>query len=154
MEALIIGDKIFPTISNYCTKTIISLLTTTVTNTIDIVTYINKYEKSSIKDIVFKLKKLDLEYKITIIDCIIKEQKNKQDIPKSINYALDALNTILEEINIELDKIKNKIKYHRVKYFYSWRVLNCNSNIARLDEHKKILDQRYLILIDMLKINQ
>jgi len=94
---------------------------------------------------------LDLDFLVSVISQLVKEQEN--DNPReSVKYSLISLNNILLEINKELLIMKESVDYHNKKFFSSWRSLDCSININLLKQHKIILNSRYKILSNLLQI--
>ena len=64
---------------------------------------------------------------------------------------------IIQDIQKEFEKINDKIKCHKNKYFSEWRHLNIESCLINLETYDAILKQRYdrfLKVLEMPSINQ
>jgi hypothetical protein len=96
----------------------------------------------------------DLVSKLEIIQALMNDiEKQINDFEKeSIHKALFNLHSIVEEISNTLLKIDNKIKYHQTKYFYKWRTLNYENELQRLKRDIKLLDLRYQMFLEVLKV--
>lgn len=97
-----------------------------------------------------ELFKLDLEYKISIIDELVKDCSNMEN--QLINKAILGLNNVLRNINKELQQIDELIRNHEKKYFSSWRDFNCDNLISTIKHHSEILANRYKMLIELLAL--
>ena len=132
-----------------------AILSKTISRTADsicgLVRYISNYDQPYAQDVKRELIKIDLEFTVSVLRQFVEENKNKEfsDYEKQ---ALLGVNDALEEINKELEDIKIAMKHHETKYFYKWRSLNCKSSICLIKKYKKVLDNRYNILMDFLKI--
>lgn len=152
MEAVVLGAKIAPVINKLGTDVVISAVTTTTSSVIRVLSYITAMDHLGTQDIKNRLVDIDLEFFITVLDQLVKEQKEKIN-KESVKLALVGMNNILEEIHKELNIIKETIEYHQSKYFSSWRSFsNCSYSIDSIKKHKDILHQRYEILTDLLSI--
>jgi hypothetical protein len=138
-------------ISGIGTSLIISTIITTTSSIGSLIKYLSTSNHACIKEIVTELNNIDLEFTISIIDQLVKEQDHKC-LQDSIKKALIGVNDILLIINKELDDIKKAIEYHNTKYFNRWRSFSCQMNIYIIKQHNDILKKRYTILFDLLKI--
>lgn len=102
------------------------------------------------KHVYKQLSDLDLEYRVSIINELVKDCCNNDN--ELIHKAVLGLNDILGKINKELQQIDELIRNHSKKYFNSWRDFNCDGLIDEIKHHKKILEERYKILIDLLNL--
>jgi len=152
METLILSTKTISIISAIGMNVIIKTLTSTTNSICTLITHLTSYDQPGIEKIIKCLKDIDLEFYITVISQLVNEYKDIQ-VNSTIKKALLGVNDILEEINLELTIIKEAIEYHKTKYFSSWRKINCKCNINTIKKHKIILENRYKILVDLLKIN-
>jgi hypothetical protein len=85
---------------------------------------------------------ITINYDVTII--------NKIDKP--ILYSILSISEILQNINNIMNNIKNKINKHQQIYFKSIISLCLKNEIIQLKFYSNILDMRYKIFIDLLKI--
>lgn len=132
----------------YNADTITKTVGSTIKSFVSLISYISSYTDH---EHVFKeLSKLDLEYKISIIDELVKDCCNMDNL--IVNKAIIGLNDILHNINKELQAIDELIRNHNKKYFSSWRDFNCDSYISSIKHHAVILTNRYKILIDLLAL--
>jgi hypothetical protein len=73
-------------------------------------------------------------------------------IDKPILYSILAISEILQNINNIMNNIKDKIIKHQKIYFKSIISLCLKNEIVQLKFYSNILDIRYKIFIDLLKI--
>jgi hypothetical protein len=95
-------------------------------------------------------KKEDVLETIRIYDLWIKEIEVKHALRLTNSIALrEAIRSFelcLEEIHNILQKIKDKINEHKLKWFYSYRSLSFQSELEQLQVHKTILDHRFTMI--------
>jgi hypothetical protein len=101
------------------------------------------------------LETLDIKAKLEIIHEFINELTDSDRIShnysKSIDKVLSYLCDILKKIEMEIDDIKFEIAIHKKKWFYKLRSPSYNIKINNLVEHLKILDERFELLLKLLK---
>jgi hypothetical protein len=85
---------------------------------------------------------ITINYDVNIID----------KIDKPILYSIISISEILQNINNIMNNIKNKIDKHQQIYFKSIISLCLKNEIIQLKFYSNILDMRYKIFIDLLKI--
>ena len=99
------------------------------------------------------LEKLDINTKLDLINTFINEANDNQRLfSDTINKALCYINKILKTIENEIKNINLEIEEHDKKWFSRFRVSNCNIMIENLVNHIKILDERFNLLIKLIKI--
>ena len=147
-EAFLFGATIM---SRVGTDFAVRTLTTTTSSICSLLSHLTSYDTVGIDDIKNELFKIDLENKVMVIEELIREYEKKEVRP-SIKRAILGVNEILSKIHDELTIIKEAVETHQKKYFSSWRSFDCKYNIKILQKHKAILDERYNLLIDLLKI--
>jgi len=130
---------------------LVQAITATTGSIIGSVKYVTSSNKPGLKEISKALKDIDLEFFIGVLEELVKEQENKANT-ESIKKALCGVQEILQNIEKELQIIKDDIEIHNSKYISGWRSFNCTCNIESIHLNKKILDQRYNTLVDLLKI--
>lgn len=111
----------------------------------------NNYSGSYACNIIDEVVRMDLEHSVSVISELANEIKEK-DMPNSVKKALLGVNFTLEKIHSELNKLKNKLDNHQQKYFSKWRTIDCTENLNQIHYYKNLLDNRYHLLIDLLKI--
>ena len=99
------------------------------------------------------LEKLDINTKLDIIHTFIIDIHNNNKLfndtlNKSFKYLEESLKTI--ELNIEC--INNELELHSNKWFSRWRTSNCLNLLDKLISNVKILDNRFDLLIKLIKI--
>jgi len=99
------------------------------------------------------LEKLDINTKLDIIHTFIIDIHNNNKLfndtlNKSFKYLEESLKTI--ELNIEC--INNELEIHSSKWFSRWRTSNCLNLLDKLISNVKILDNRFDLLIKLIKI--
>ena len=85
---------------------------------------------------------ITINYDVNIID----------KIDKPILYSIISISEILQNINNIMNNIKDKINKHQQIYFKSIISLCLKNEISQLRFYSNILDMRYKIFIDLLKI--
>jgi hypothetical protein len=96
---------------------------------------------------------LDITIKLDIIHTFILELHNdtklfNETVTKTFNYLEEILKTIEQEI----ENINNEIIKHNEKWFSRFRFSNCSNMLVKLINHIKILDNRFELLIKLIKI--
>lgn len=137
-------------VSRIGTDVVIGTLTTTASSVGRLLTYITDHPTLGTSEFKRELEDLDLQFFITVLDRLVKEQ-NTKDIQDSTKQALLGVNESLTKIQDELNSVKEAIEYHQTKYFASWRSFACPS-LDSIKKHKKILETRYNLLTDLLQI--
>ena len=133
------------------TNLIIGTITTTTTSIGSVIKYLVTNNHPGMDEIINVLTTTDLEYTVTVIQQVIREQECKK-IHESIIKALIGVGEILNKIDDELESIKIAMEYHKTKYFAAWRSFSWNGNLETLKQHNNILKHRYTILFELLKI--
>ena len=121
------------------------------------------------------LKELDLQFKLSIIDSIINQERkkcieqsqmidpqfnvnninqtnvinNNNKFKSCIDISIDYLISSTENIRDELKIIEDRIKRHNNKWFHNYRNLNLEKNFEKLREYSKILDTRYKYFVKL-----
>ena len=97
-------------------------------------------------DVVQKIKTLE-----DVCKMLTKENafKNKNNI---INTCLDSIHDMIIKIREDLKKINIKLEKHKKRYFSSWRSPRVSKELKDLKLHCSILDQRYLLLVNSVRL--
>lgn len=148
---LILGSSAMTLVSSLGTDVLVGTITKTTNSITSMIGYLVQNNKPGINDVTEFLSSIDLEFTIGIIEQVVKEQEGKS-LNDSIKKALIGVNSILELIHTELDTIKQAIDQHSSKYFNSWRSFSWNGNVTTLKKHNEILQHRYSMLFELLKI--
>jgi len=120
----------------------------------NLISNITTYESSkiNIRSVKESIEYMDLDYKINVIKTVVKEIEARGNISDSVKLALMGINEVLDRINDELGTVQKAIEYHNSKYFCGYRSFNCSCNIEQIIKHNEILDSRYRILLDLIKL--
>ncbi len=149
--AFAIGTKVAAIIG---TDFVLKTATSTTSSIGAVLAYLTAYDQPRIQQVIDDLSEIDLEHTVKVIEEVVKEyEDNQANLKESVKKAILGVTQILEKIDGELQIIREAIEYHETKYFNSWRSFNCKCNIETIKKHKIILDKRYTILIDLLKVN-
>lgn len=151
ISAVVLGSSATSVVSGVGTSLIINTITTTTSSIGSVIKYLVTSGQPGIGDLTNILIGIDLEFTISIIHQLVKEQENKQ-LNESVKHALVGVSEILEKINKELDSIKKAVEYHNSKYMSIWRSFSWDGNIIILKSHNEILKHRYNLLFELLKI--
>ena len=150
--ALAIGSKVVAIIG---TDFVLKTATSTTGSIGSVLSYMTAYDQPRIQQVIDDLTEIDLEHTVKVIEEVVKEFEGDQvNLKESIKKAILGVTQILEKIDSELQIIREAIEYHETKYFNNWRSFNCKCNIETIRKNKIILDRRYTILIDLLKVNK
>lgn len=101
------------------------------------------------------LEETDLLSKLEVIQALIhdiQDHPSTKDIWTCTQKSLIHLSIIVEKISLLLKQIDEKIQRHQQKYFSSWRALNYEKLILELKSNIRLLDMRYLVFLDILKV--
>ena len=130
------------------------MFTTTVTNTTKNI--YNGIEKIILNDNAhFKkiLDNLDINTTLDIIHTFIIDVHNDKKIfNDTLTKIFNYLETILKTIETEIEHINLELDAHSKKWFYKYRTSNCEYLLNNLINHVKILDERFNLLIKLIKI--
>lgn len=150
---LVLGTKASAVVTTLGTDIAIKTLTTTTSSIGTVISYLTTNTKPGASEITNTLSTLDLEFTITIINCVITEYTEKELTP-SVQKAILGVNEILECINKELNVIKEAIEYHNSKYLKNWRSFSWSGNTETIKKYNDILKNRYQMLLELLKIHK
>jgi hypothetical protein len=141
MEVALIG-----TISNVAQK----VLLTSIQTSFQLVQSFISTHHSQINEV---LNETDLLSKLEIIQALIQDiQDHNHHLWSSTNKALTNVSQIVEQILSLLTSIDEKIKRHQAKYFASYRTLNYEKQIVELKNNIRLLDLRYGMFLEILKV--
>jgi hypothetical protein len=87
-----------------------------------------------------------------IIDIKYNYSSDKLIADEPILYSIISVIEIINNINYIITKIKDKIILHKEIYFKSFYTLCLKKEISDLHNNNKLLDIRYNMLVDLLKI--
>lgn len=151
VETAIFSGKALTAINTAGTNLIINTITTTTTSIFGVLKTITTTSGPKVKEYIDQIKVIDLEFTITILDQLVKEQEDKV-LQESVKRALVGVNEILLNIHKELKILEESIRYHNTKYFNDWRSFSSTASIELIKQHNDILKNRYNMLFELLKI--
>ena len=96
----------------------------------------------------------DLISKLEIIQALMNDLEKKyiHSERESFQKSLLNLHQIVDQIEKILEKIDSKVKNHQSKYFHHWRSLNYEKEKKQLEKMIKLLDLRYQMFLEILKV--
>ena len=113
-----------------------------------ITTITNGYD--DIKQII---RETDLEIRIKTIQFIICEIKTTKDTPHTLNFCIQEIKNAIKDIGKELEQIQYRINYNNsLLVGATFRKYKFHNNKSRLVSLIKTLDNRYNMLLEILKI--
>ena len=138
-SSLLIGKEMF-------TQTI----TTTTKNIYNGIDKILLNDNLQFKDL---LEDLDITIKLDIINTfIIDIHSNNKIFNKSVSKTFKYLEEILKIIELEIENINNEIIKQNEKWFSKFRFSNSSYMLQKLVKHIQILDNRFELLMKLIKI--
>lgn len=158
MELMVLGTLSSLSLASNITE---KLLTNTIQTSFGLIKNFVSFHHEQINEV---LSEHDLIPKLEIIQALMKDIENEsyseeksQDIHRplmrqSVQKSLSNLHLVVEEIVRLLENIDNKIKYHNTRYFSGWRRLNYEDEIKRLKKLIKLMDMRYQMFLEVLKV--
>ena len=152
LSSFILGGKIVSIVGLVGTDVVVKTLTASSTSIINIITHLSTTEFPNSESIKKALLETDIELKMKVINSLVNDLKKKINLAEAINIALGSLAETTEKIHNQLDLIKDKIEYHKLKYFQTWRNLNCDENLNNIKKLNNILDKRLDLLTKILSI--
>jgi len=150
IESVIFSAKTLSFINTVGIDVIGKTISATTTSIASIITHFASVDQAGINEFKKVLEEIDLEFKIGVLEELVKEQKG--DAPISVKKALMGVNDILVKIEVELKTIKKAFEGHQQKYFRGWRTFDCSCNIDTIKRHSELLESRSDELKDLLKI--
>ena len=96
-----------------------------------------------------KIEKLDITYKLEVIESYISEVSDAAHERPSIHKALTGIHEMCEKLHNELDEMLKKIKAHKQKYFYYLRSFDVSSDLANIEIHVHNLDHRFKMFLGL-----
>lgn len=105
------------------------------------------------------LGEIDLQADLSVVEALvnqvnsqIKTEQLSQNDPLTI--SLHQVNDLVHRIRDELEEIKKELRDHQQKWLASWRTPDYQRPLNRLVHHKKLLDKRVQMLIELIKLHQ
>jgi hypothetical protein len=96
-----------------------------------------------------KIEKLDIIYKLEVIESYISELPETVHEKTSIHKALTGIHDMCTKLHNELDAILKKIKTHNEKYFYYLRTFDISSDLLNLETHVYNLNHRFKMFLGL-----
>jgi hypothetical protein len=99
------------------------------------------------------IRETDLEIRIKTIQFIICEIKTNKDTPHTLYYCIQEIKNAIKDIRKELEQIQYRINYNNsLLVGATFRKYKFHNNKLRLVSLIKTLDNRYNMLLEILKI--
>ena len=95
---------------------------------------------------------LDVKQKIKTVESVCKILEKKEKNNKLIVNSLESIHDMIIKIREDLKNINIKIVKHKDKWFNKWRSIDVKNELNSLRLHCNILDQRYNLMTQSLKI--
>lgn len=134
---------------------IISGITTTINGIYTIKDVISNTTTIGSKEVEHIMKEIDIEVRLKIIQMFLNELKITNDTPNTIQYCIQEIKNIINEIDKELNIIRERLYYNSKLWIglsvRSYKFHNCKK---RLENNFKKLDQRYQLLISVLSVDK
>jgi hypothetical protein len=157
MELMVLGTLSSLSLASNITE---KLLTNTIQNSFGLIKNFVSFHHEQINEV---LSEHDLISKLEIIQALMRDIENENEtkentsehkppMRQSVQKALSNLHLVVEEIVRLLENIDNKIKYHSTKYLSGWRRLNYEDEVKRLKKSIKLMDMRYEMFLEVLKV--
>ena len=100
-----------------------------------------------------KIEKLDIVYKLEVIESYISEIPETAHNRTSIHKALTGIHDMCTKLHNELDEILKKIKMHNQKYFYYLRTFDITTDLFNIETHVYNLDHRFKMFLGLVGAN-
>lgn len=117
-------------------------------------------------DLVRYLKKLDIDFKLKMVNCVLKKQANTnvmeirnkfgeetmiftllknddQSTSDPLELNLQFLSKSIKDIFENLESIQKEISSHKKKWFHAYRAINMKTYLDELESNVQILDNRF-----------
>lgn len=138
-------------------QTLVTLLTsdlisTAINDTSYVILSIIKDDYKNYPDLIKVVKDLDLIYKFEIIKSFLQLIPKKYEKIPCIKLAFNGIKEIIINIYKLLIEIINLINKHKSKYFSYIRKAKYKKELIELQNLCRILDNRYNILIELIKL--
>lgn len=146
--ALTVGSAVLGAVTsiNLATSLAHNIVTGTIHGTYIVTNKLLTYHNTQVKEV---LEEYDLIAKLEVIEAMT---KNINDEREFVKLSLEHLSSILKRIHCTLNDINSIIEYHNTKWFNSWRPLNYDDKLNELKKSITLLDKRYHMFINMMKI--
>lgn len=131
---------------------LLSGLTTALNSAYSLTTVIATRTSNGADDIKNTIKDSDIENKLKIIQHLLQEIKINQKTPNTMIECINSINDVIKELTDELQKINYRMNYNDRVWLPSVRAYSFKNSNMRLLQHIKKLDSRYLMLLEILRI--
>jgi len=128
------------------------ICTSVITDTSNTILSIFKEDYTNYPDLLNVLTELDLIYKLQIINNFIILIPKKIQKLKCINIMIHGIKYIINNIYNILITIINIINKHKLKYLNFLRKINYKQNLLDLKRNSILLNTRFNILLNILKV--
>ena len=157
IEAILYGANATFLISNIGNNIILKTINITSDTIIKLTQEIVGKKEIKYKEVKERIEKIDINFKISIIKEILKEQEEESkgkenEMKESKKRCILGITKIMLEIEEELKKIIKSIKEHEELYFNEWRGFKCKGDIKKIEKKMRILESRYKTMIEIIKI--
>ena len=95
---------------------------------------------------------LDVKQKIKTVESVCKILEKKEKNNRLIIESLESIHDMIIKIREDLKNINIKILKHKDKWFNKWRSIDVKTELANLKLHCNVLDKRYSLMTQSLKI--
>ena len=131
---------------------LLSGLTTTLTSAYSLTSIIANTTANGIDDIKKTIIDNDIENKLKIIQHLLQEIKINQKTPNTMIECINSIKDVIKELVDELQKINYRMNYNNRVWLPSMRAYSFKNSNTRLLQHIKKLDSRYIMLLEILRI--
>ena len=135
---ILIGGKIFSNIINDTSNKVVNIVETAIIH--------------NHTDVHELFTELDLDVRLAVINSLIKDIK-KEHSNDTIKICLKSLYDVITKINKITHEIDGIIEQHKEKYFSGWRQIDVDSQIDEIRKQSDLLDNRFSLLINIVKFN-
>ena len=97
-----------------------------------------------------RIEKLDILYKLEVIESYISEVSDAAHERPSIHKALTGIHEMCVKLHNELDDMMKKIKAHTQKYFYYVRSFDVSADLVNIETHVYNLDHRFKMFLGLM----
>ena len=97
-----------------------------------------------------RIEKLDILYKLEVIESYILEISDAVHERPSIHKALVGIHEMCVKLHNELDDMLKKIKAHAQKYFYYVRSFDVSADLVNIETHVYNLDHRFKMFLGLM----
>ena len=97
-----------------------------------------------------KIEKLDILYKLEVIESYILEIPDVVHERPSIHKALTGIHEMCVKLHNELNEMLKKIKAHSQKYFHYVRSFDVSADLVNIETHVYNLDHRFKMFLGLM----